>query len=79
MGRSRHLNVDCARSQEAYFAKIRTAVQAWVKGDQHVACPRDGCQQLLKATSYGHSIVLQCPKCGLLYRGSRDRLLEFWD
>jgi hypothetical protein len=79
MGRSRHLNVDCARSQEAYFAKIRAAVHALAQGEGDAACPRDGCAHTVSATEYGRTMTLRCPGCGIIYRGSRDRLLEYYD
>ena len=79
MGRSRHLNVDCARSQEAYFAKIRAAANALTGGDTEVSCPREGCTEHVHATSQGHLLILRCPSCGIIYRGSRDRLIEYFD
>lgn len=79
MGRSRHLNVDCARGQEAYFARIRAAANALSDGTDAAVCPRDGCGQSLAASHYGSVLTLRCPLCGLIYRGNGDRLLEYFD
>jgi len=79
MGRSRHLNVDCARGQEAYFARIRAAAAALKEGANDAACPRDGCHASLFATRYGSILTLRCPSCGIIYRGNGERLLEYFD
>ncbi len=79
MGRSRHLNVDCARSQEAYFAKIRATVHALTTGAEDSLCPRDGCNNPVTARQYGAFMILHCPDCGIIYRGSRERLMEYYD
>lgn len=79
MGRSYHLNVDCARGQEAYFSRIRAAATALRDGSDVAACPRDGCGQILSAMRQGSQLTLRCPVCGLIYRGNGDRLLEYYD
>jgi predicted RNA-binding Zn-ribbon protein involved in translation (DUF1610 family) len=79
MGRSRHLNVDCARSQEAYFAKIRTAAQSLLGGETEVSCPREGCIESIHAIRHGGMLIINCPACGVIYRGSSARLLEYFD
>jgi hypothetical protein len=79
MGRSRHLNVDCARGQEAYFARIRAAANALSAGSNESPCPRDGCDQSLLASRHGSTLILRCPACGIIYRGNRDRLMEYFD
>lgn len=79
MGRSRHLNVEVARGQEAYFARIRAAATALRDGTDAATCPRDACGESLAATRYGSVLMLRCPACGLIYRGNEDRLLEYFD
>ena len=79
MGRSRHLNVDCARSQEAYFAKIRTAAQALLGGETDVVCPRVGCDDHVHAIRHGSMLIINCPACGIIYRGNSARLMEYFD
>lgn len=79
MGRSRHLNVDCARSQEAYFSKIRAAVHGWSHGKDAIGCPRETCDENLITYTMGRNIVLECPRCGLIYRGDHERLLEYYE
>ena len=78
MGRSRYLNVDCARSQEAYFSKVREAVRASLAGEVDVACPRDGCESTVDATMNGGLVSLRCATCGLIFRGSAQRLLAHY-
>jgi hypothetical protein len=79
MGRSRHLNVETARGQEAYFARIRAAATAMSDGGAETPCPRDGCDQFLAGTRHGSTLVMRCPVCGIIYRGSGDRLTEYFD
>ena len=79
MGRSRHLNVDCARSQEAYFAKIRTAAHALLGGEDEVACPRESCGGHVHAIRHGTMLIINCPACGVIYRGNSARLMEYFD
>lgn len=79
MGRSRHLNVGTARSQEAYFLKIRQAAQELLAGKANVPCPRADCTGVLEATRRGSMLTMRCPLCGVIYRGNSERLLEYFD
>ena len=79
MGRSRYLNVDCARSQEAYFAKVRNAIHACLEGEADVECPRDTCTEHVKTSLDGSNVLLRCQACGLIYRGNLERLLSHFE
>lgn len=79
MGRSNYLNVDCARSQEAYFAKIRAAAYALLTGTVVVQCPRQGCGETIHGSRSGEVVTLRCPSCGLIFRGNGERLLQYYE
>ena len=79
MGRSAYLNVDGARSQEAYLARIRAAVYAMRTGTSTVQCPRDGCGEMIEASRFGVMLTLRCPACGLIFRGNEDKLLLYYE
>lgn len=79
MGRSTYLNVATARTQEAYYAKIQAAVFAWRTGRPLVLCPRAGCGQPITASRHGQMLTVQCPACGLIFRGNEDRLMSYYE
>jgi uncharacterized C2H2 Zn-finger protein len=79
MGRSSYLNVDGARTQEAYFARIRAAVNAFRTGKSTVQCPREGCGEIIEASRYGQMLTVRCPACGLIFRGNEERLMAYYE
>ncbi|HEY3265982.1 MAG TPA: hypothetical protein VGM37_03580 [Armatimonadota bacterium] len=73
------MNVDCARSQDAYLTRIREAAHGLRTGAPSVGCPREGCAECLAGSLSGDLLTLRCPSCGLIFRGSHARLMEYYE
>jgi hypothetical protein len=76
MSQSRYTNTRFSGRQDTYYAKVCTVAKALTGGDSEVLCPRDGCEQHIRAAMDGAALILRCPDCGVIFRGNKRRILE---